>query len=602
MSTLSIPQFFPVGFAKATPLLPHCIMLRAFRTVTRGGTIAVSNQFSFGLGACSVGVVTYQCTKRIPLEEIDEHRCYNLAYSMVWSSGKALGGITEIYGTKALAWFRLSFQSDWEQKKWLEVERIWKESMQDAFFYDFLGNTKLKEEREKWKKDLEDMDEEAARKLENNRKIEEASAIKLKIQQQLVNKEQEAERRCKELQEQLKTNQEQVNQKQAELLYLQSEKEKLAKSAVTEEVLAERKKQNEDLLQKMTEIERARRHAEKQTEQSRKLRNSEFWQLSQQIIWPVACGVGICAGLRLSIPKVVQVVTCTWQALGNASRAAQQIAKANIAGTYKATPRSTKQKILALSGGGLTLLASGKARVQSALFFAASEVEGFCVRVGEKIAKSQDAQNAALTTEIAELHAAEEQLVEENAALTTEIAELHAAEEQLVEENAALTTEIAELHAAEEQLVKENAALTREIAELHAAEEQLVEENAALTTEIAELHAAEEQLVKENAALTREIAELHAAEEQLVEENAALTTEIAKLRSAEQLADENAAFSFLRFLLFYSTMCFFTLMAFAFDRISIVLNLLFFSFVVNSCAAKEQLVKEQVVEGWLEWT
>ena len=67
----------------------HCIMLRAFRTVTRGGTVAVSNLWSFGLGACSVGVVIYQCTKRIPLEETDEWRCWNLASSMVWSYGKA---------------------------------------------------------------------------------------------------------------------------------------------------------------------------------------------------------------------------------------------------------------------------------------------------------------------------------------------------------------------------------------------------------------------------------------------------------------------------------------------------------------------------------
>ena len=184
--------------------------------------------------------------------------------------------------------------------------------------------------------------------------------------------------RCKELQDQLKTTQEQVNELQAELTYLQSEKEKLKKSAVTPEVLAKRnedlKKQYEDLLQTKTEIEREigeeekrRRRAEEQTQQSRHLRNSEFWQLSQQIIWPVACGLGICAGLRLSIPKVIQGVTCTWQALGNASRAAQQNAKTNIVDAYKATPWPTKQKKLALSGRGLTLLASGKAGVQSTI-------------------------------------------------------------------------------------------------------------------------------------------------------------------------------------------------------------------------------------------
>ena len=319
---------------------------------------------------------------------------------------------------------------------------MFKADMQDAFFYDFLGNRKLKEKREKWKKDLEDMDEEEARKLQSIREIEEASAIKLQIQQQLVDKEEKREsdarkaadaeeRRGKELQEQLKTDQEQVHQKQAELLHLQSEKEKLEKSAVTEEVLAERKKQNEDLAQEKTQIMREigdekkrRRHAEKQTEQSRKLRNSEFWQLSQQIIWPVACGLGICAGLRLSIPKVIQGVTCTWQALGNARRAAQQKAKTNIVDAYKAAPWSTKLKILALSGGGLTMLASGNAGVQSSLSFAASQCEGFCVRVGEKIAKSRDKENAALTTKIAELRAAEEQLVEENAALTSKIANL----------------------------------------------------------------------------------------------------------------------------------------------------------------------------------
>lgn len=290
-------------------------------------------------------------------------------------------GVTAI--GKALAPFRPSLQSDREQKC-LEVERIFKADMQDAFFYDFLGNRKLKEEREKWKKDLEDMDEEAARKLERYRQIEQVSAIKLQLVDEAKKRKSDAEeaadasmRRCKELQDQLKTTQEQVNELQAELTYLQSEKEKLKKSAVTPEVLAKRnedlKKQYEDLLQTKTEIEREigeekrRRHAEEQTQQSRHLRNSEFWQLSQQIIWPVACGLGICAGLRLSIPKVIQGVTCTWQALGNASRAAQQNTKTNIVDAYKATPWPTKQKKLALSGRGLTLLASGKAGVQSTI-------------------------------------------------------------------------------------------------------------------------------------------------------------------------------------------------------------------------------------------